>query len=134
MLLPYTSDDIKDFYVYYYEWIDYLNMMANPYNVIENYSLYETALREKFLEHQWDENNPIQVIWIPPFVMNKIIVGGDSALFDKYGSLKIFDEHGIRSSSCTVGLFLFCVKNIKDGTVIILSPFKLNISSYLMAD
>ncbi len=134
MLLPYRPDDIKDFYAYYYEWIDYLNMMANPYDVFENYSLYATALREKFLEHQWDENNPIQVVWIPPFVMNRIIVGGDSALLDKYDSLEIFNEHGIRSSSCTVGLFLFHVKNVENGTTIILSPFELDISSYLMID
>ncbi len=134
MLLPYLPDEIKNFYAYYYEWIDYLEMMADPYEIIDNYSLYETTLKEKFIEHQWDKNNPIHVIWIPPFIMNRILVGGENAFFKKYGTTTMFNGKGPRPSSCTLGLFLFHVKNVNDGTSIILSPFELNISSYLLAD
>lgn len=128
LLLNFNYQEISNFYHYEYEWIDYFNMMSTPSNIFENYDKYKKEIEKKFLEIGWDKKNPIQVIWIPPFMIPNILKGDINDFLDK---AKFID--GITPDNYqfwTLGLFLFHTKNKDQGESIILSPFELNIPYY----
>ncbi len=129
MNISYTEKEISNFYHYYYEWIDFLDLMYEPSKVIENYEGIENCLKEKFISVGWEQENDIKLIWIPPFAVGSIILGGDEAFLKKYGS-KIFDNGKLCPNAWTKGIFLFHAKNSSDGTSIILSPIELDIPNY----
>ncbi|MDP8162975.1 hypothetical protein QJU89_07750 [Pasteurella skyensis] len=127
----YTKEDIivADLYHYYYEWIDFLDFIFEPSEVIDNYSFIESDLKEKFVSVGWDQENNIGLIWIPPFAVGSIVLGGEQAFLEKYRP-KQCEEGNLRTDWWTKGLLLFHVKNKSDRTSIILSPIELEIPNY----
>ena len=47
MKLPYKPQDIRNFFAYSYEFIDCLDFMRNPDEIIENYIEYEKFIIER---------------------------------------------------------------------------------------
>lgn len=129
MKLSYKPDEVDKFYHYYYEWIDYLDAVMDPKNIIKEYLNFEDPLKSKFISVGWDEKNVIGVIWIPPFAVGSIVLGGEDSFLEKYSS-KVFDDCKLSPNAWTRGIILFHVKNVEDGTSIILSPIELDIPNY----
>lgn len=128
LLLNFSHQEISNFHHYEYEWIDYFGMMTTPSSIFDNYDKYKTEIEKKFLEIGWDKENPIQIIWIPPFMIPNILKIDINNFLDK---AKFID--GITPNNYqfwTLGLFLFHIKNKGQGESIILSPFELNIPYY----
>lgn len=129
MKIFYTANEINDFYYYRYEWIDYLECIHDPIMVIDNYIEIEQILKKKFSSIGWDKKNNIGVIWIPPFALGSIVLGGADKFLEKYGA-HTFNNGVLDANAWTKGLFIFHVKNISDGDSILLSPIELNIPGY----
>ncbi|MDP8180087.1 hypothetical protein [Pasteurella atlantica] len=128
----YTKENIiaADLYhYYYYEWIDFLDFIYEPSEVIDNNSFIESDLKEKFISVGWDQENNIGLIWIPPFAVGSIVLGGEQAFLEKY-SPTLFEKGNLQTYAWTRGLLLFHVKNKSDGTSIILSPIEFEIPNY----
>lgn len=128
LLLNFAPQEIESFHHYEYEWIDYLGMMTTPSNVFSNYDEYKVEIEKKFLKIGWDKENPIQVIWVPPFMIPNILKKETDSFLKQ---AKFID--GMTPDNYqfwTLGLFLFHVKNKNQGESIILSPFELNIPYY----
>lgn len=125
--LNFHHQEVHNFYHYQYEWIDFLGMMSAPSSVFANYDEYKNEIEKKFLQVGWDGKNPVQVIWIPPFVVPHILKNPEIFL----QQAKFID--GITPDNYqfwTLGLFLFHIKNKNQGVSIILSPFELHIPDY----
>lgn len=101
----------------------------DPKNIIKEYLNFEDPLKSKFISVGWDEKNVIGVIWIPPFAVGSIVLGGEDSFLEKYSS-KVFDDCKLSPNAWTRGIILFHVKNVEDGTSIILSPIELDIPNY----
>ena len=56
MKLPYKPQDIRNFFAYSYEFIDCLDFMRNPDEIIENYIEYEKFIIERIKNIGISEN------------------------------------------------------------------------------
>lgn len=146
MKLPYKPQDIRNFFAYSYEFIDCLDFMRNPYEIIENYIEYEKFIIERIknirvldnlhFESFDTDSYAIQAMWIPPFAIVDILENGLIQFETKQGihfSINEQEQCGLgvpTDKRWTMGLVLFHVKNIKSGESLILSPFQLSIPDY----
>ena len=146
MKLSYKPQDIRNFFAYSYEFIDCLDFMRNPYEIIENYIEYEKFIIERiknirvldnFHFESFDTDSyAIQAMWIPPFAIVGILEDGLIQFENKQGihfSINEQEQCGLgvpTDKRWTMGLVLFHVKNIKSGESLILSPFQLSIPDY----
>ena len=146
MKLPYKPQDIRNFFAHSYEFIDCLDFMRNPYEIIENYIEYEKFIIERIknirildnfhFELSDTDSYAIQAMWIPPFAIVGILVNGLIQFENKQGihfSINEQEQFGLgvpTDKRWTMGLVLFHVKNIKSGESLILSPFQLSIPDY----
>lgn len=104
-IINYSPENLKSFYQYMYEWIDNLNFTLNPSEILENASEYIDFASSLFLEMGWDGVGDIQLMWIPPFMLNT------QSNIDDY-----------------LGITIWHVKQEEDGFSWILSPIELPIS------
>lgn len=146
MKLPNKPQDIRNFFAYSYEFIDCLDFMRNPDEIIENYIEYEKFIIERiknigisenfYFELSDTDSYAIQAMWIPPFAIVGILVNGLIQFENKQGIHFSINEQeqcdlDIQTDKrWTMGLVLFHVKNIKSGESLILSPFQLSIPDY----
>lgn len=131
MEIFYKENEINEHYHYYYEWIDYLSFVKEPKSIIDNYSEIEQVLKNKFVSLGWDGINNIGIIWIPPFAVGSIVLGGADKFLEKYGAHTYNNNGVLHANAWTKGIFLFHVKNnIYDGHSILLSPIELDIPGY----
>lgn len=102
-------------YVYIFEWIDFLDF-CKPSQIAPNDPAYR-IIHQAFLNAGWKGNGILTEIWIPPFVVGKIL----NEPID-YGYNLI--------PSWTKGLILWHIKQEEDGLSFIGSVKKLSIAEY----
>lgn len=100
--IKYEPNELINFSLLTYEWIDNLNFTLNPNEVLPNSDDYVQVARELFLSAGWDGDGEIELMWIPPFMLE------NTKMENPY--------HGV---------ILWHVKQEEDGTSWILSPVKL---------
>lgn len=98
-IIDYAPEALKTFEVIAYEWIDNLNFTLQPAECLDNAQEYVTIANDIFLEHGWDGDGAIELMWIPPFM---------------------FDP--IRQPNFTMGVTVWHVKQLEDGLSWILHP------------
>ncbi len=101
-VISYGPDNLKDFKVYGFEWIDNLHFSQKPDKFLKHKAAqYVAVVRERFLEAGWRGDGDIELIWLPPFVFPF--------------SLRIPPE----------GVVVWHVKQEEDGISFLLSPIAL---------
>lgn len=131
--LPYTPEEIKTFFTYYYEWIDELSYTKRLDQLLTNYQKYEIEVKNKFLSAGWTGEGEINTIWIPPFLIAKIAKDGEEAFLRRFNDDKVLGRLTRSPNSWTRGLILWHVKQKEDGISFICSPIELSIPSYALA-
>lgn len=126
----YPPEDIRDFYIYRYEWIDVLDFQIG---FVENNETkaYLNEAKNKFLSCGWEGDGEIGLIWMPPFVLNTVIKGGSEKFIEKYGT-ESWKNGILVPTSWTRGVLIWHVKQTEGGLSYLLSPLELNISSYAL--
>lgn len=142
MKLPYKPEDVANFFAYSYEFIDCLDFLRNPYEIIEGYEEYEKFIIERInnieeiddFYFRLSNSHTIQAMWIPPFAVVGILANGIAQFENKQGihfSISEQKEQNIQTDKrWTMGVVLFHVKSIESGESLILSPFQLSIPDY----
>lgn len=101
-IISYPPETLRTYKVEAYEWIDNLNFTINPEECLENAEEYINIAREMFLDAGWDGDGKIELMWIPPFMLQ-----------------------GIQATASTLGVTIWHVKQFEDGTSWLLSPIEL---------
>lgn len=130
LVLPYFPEDIRNFFVYDYEWIDELFFLKKISNILEDYESYESEVRKKFTTRGLSGEGEINNIWIPPFAMSGIIKNREDGFLEKYHDSSLIGNLSKSLKSWTRGLLLWHVKQKEDGISFISSPFELDIPGY----
>jgi hypothetical protein len=126
MRLPYKPSQIKDFFVYQYEWIDDLSWIRAASSLVEDFSRYESEIITLLNINQWRGNGEIGLIWIPPFIADKIIVGGEQVFLDRHPPTVPLNSN----YSWAHGFAIWHAKQLEDGISFLCSPFELDIPAY----
>jgi len=98
-IITYPPEILKTFKVEAYEWIDNLNFTIRPEDCLANAEDYINIVKEMFLKAGWDGDGEIELMWIPPFMF-----------------------HEERKEEFTVGVTIWHVKQLEDGTSWLLFP------------
>ncbi|RZJ38389.1 MAG: hypothetical protein EOO18_03490 [Chryseobacterium sp.] len=130
MIIPYFPEDIKNFFVYDYEWIDELFFLKRIDEILDSYESYESELKKKFIDRGWSGEGEVNNVWIPPFAMSGIIKYGEDGFLKKYYDSSLVGNLEKSPKSWTRGLLLWHVKQKDDGISFICSPLELNIPGY----
>ncbi|RZJ14154.1 MAG: hypothetical protein EON50_07090 [Acidovorax sp.] len=130
LILPYSPEDIRSFFVYDYEWIDELFFLKRVDEILEDYASYEAEVKKRFIARGWNGEEEVNNIWIPPFAMCGIIKDGESGFLEKYYDASLIGNLSKSPKSWTRGLLLWHVKQKEDGISFISSPLELNIPGY----
>lgn len=101
-VIKYRAEELKNFKLYIYEWIDNLNFTFDPHLFLEDAEEYIKVASELFREKGWHGDGDIELIWIPPFMVSE------------YG----YNERAF-------GFVVWHVKQQSDGISWLLSPEKL---------
>ena len=101
-IISYPAEDLEDFHLYVYEWIDNLNVTLKPMDCSDHYREYEDIASKRFLDAGWHGDGTIGLMWIPPFIFP-------------------YDT----ANKATLGITIWHVKQEEDGTSWILSPIEL---------
>jgi len=97
-IISYPPETLRTFAVYSYEWIDNLNFTLDPKDCLENPDDYIDIAKDMFLEAGWDGDGIIELMWIPPFVLEQ------------------------QMTTNTLGVVVWHVKQLEDGISWILYP------------
>ncbi len=100
-VIDYPAEALETFHVYGYEWIDNLHFVLPAQSFVTDPTAYLGVARKRFLEAGWDGDGDIGVLWLPPFVFPM--------------TLRV----------PPVGVAVWHVKQIEDGTSWLLSPIEL---------
>ena len=98
-IITYPPETLRTFCVQAYQWIDNLDFTINPEECLKNAEEYISIAREMFLDAGWDGDGKIELMWIPPFVLQ-----------DR------------QTAESTVGVTIWHVKQLEDGISWLLSP------------
>jgi hypothetical protein len=101
MIIDYPAEALESFAVHGYEWIDNLYFTLPPSRFLADPSPYLAVARRKFLDAGWDGDGEIDLIWLPPFIFP------------------------LARRIPPVGIIVWHVKQLEDGTSWLLSPFRL---------
>jgi hypothetical protein len=101
-MINYSPEELRNFNLISYEWIDNLNFTLKPEDCLNNPKEYITIAKELFLKGGWDGDGEIELMWVPPFMI----------------------ENDFPDFSYN-GFVLWHVKQKEDGISWILSPIKL---------
>lgn len=97
-VIQYPQETLRTFVVYSYEWIDNLNFTLDPKECLENPNDYTDIVKDLFLDTGWDGDGSIELMWIPPFVLEQ------------------------QMTANTLGIVVWHVKQQEDGISWILHP------------
>ena len=98
-IIDYPPEKLRTFKVTSYEWIDNLCFTIQPEECIINAEEYVSFAKKMFLEHGWAGDGIVELMWIPPFVFDKV-----------------------ESAPSTMGITIWHVKQKEDGISWILYP------------
>jgi hypothetical protein len=70
-IINYPPENLRGFKVNMYEWIDNLNFTINPIDCLDNPEDYLVIAKEMFLKSGWNGDGEIQLMWIPPFLLER---------------------------------------------------------------
>jgi hypothetical protein len=70
-IIDYPPESLKNFDVTSYEWIDNLNFTLSPNDCLKNAEEYISIARQRFLEEGWHGDGEIELMWVPPFMLNE---------------------------------------------------------------
>ncbi len=98
-IITYPPETLRTFSVEAYQWIDNLNFTIDPEECLKNAEEYISIAREMFSDAGWDGDGKIELMWIPPFMLQ-----------------------GMRTEEFTVGVTIWHVKQLEDGISWLLSP------------
>lgn len=70
-IIDYPCDELYEFEIMAYEWIDNLNFTLRPEDCIKNADKYISIARTRFLESGWNGEGNIELMWIPPFMLKQ---------------------------------------------------------------
>ena len=98
-IITYPPETLRTFCVQAYQWIDNLNFTINPEECLKNAAEYINIAREMFLDAGWDGDGAIELMWIPPFMLQDRL-----------------------TAEYTVGVTIWHVKQLEDGVSWLLSP------------
>ena len=101
-IIDYPPEQLKNFEIMAYEWIDNLNFTINPKDCIENADEYISVAKQRFLEDGWDGDGNIELMWVPPFMLKQE-----------------------KQWSFTKGITVWHVKQLEDGISWLLYPKEL---------
>lgn len=68
-MINYSPDELKNFQVMSYEWVDNLNFTLAPDECLKNPEPYIQMVKALFLENGWQGDGDIRLMWIPPFCL-----------------------------------------------------------------
>lgn len=100
-LIQYDVDEIQNFHLYCYEYIDNLNFLIAPEKIIRDEESCEElcrAVKERFLVEGWEGTGKLALLWLPPFTLPFVTDGS------------------------TEGMVIWHVKQHEDGVSWLLSP------------
>lgn len=101
-VVPYGPEELRNFRVYGFEWIDNLHFLIDPQMFLGSRAeAYEEIAKERFLEAGWAGDGKIQLLWLPPFTFPL--------------NLDVAPE----------GVILWHVKQEEDGVSFLLAPLAL---------
>ena len=101
-IISYPPETLRSFRVVPYQWIDDLNFTISPEECVETAEEYISIAKEMFLNAGWDGDGEIELMWIPPFMLE-----------------------GERTAEFTVGVIIWHVKQLEDGISWLLTPIAL---------
>nr|WP_294782159.1 hypothetical protein [uncultured Flavobacterium sp.] len=101
-VIKYQPEELENFYLYIFEWIDNLHFALDPHIFLDNADDYIKKAEKLFKKAQWKGDGTIQLIWIPPFMFCDLGFG-----------------------SMAQGFVVWHVKQVEDGISFILSPERL---------
>lgn len=99
-VIEYPPEALASFLVYAFEWIDNLHFILPPGHFLPEPAAYIEVARAVFLKAGWHGDGEIGLLWLPPFVFP-------------------LESRG------WVGVALWHVKQVEDGTSWLLSPVEL---------
>lgn len=98
-IINYLPEELRNYEVLCYEWIDNLCFTIDPIDCLNNSEEYIKIAKEIFLEAGWHGDGKVELMWIPPFMFN-----------------------GIRTADSNLGVIVWHVKQNEDGISWILHP------------
>jgi hypothetical protein len=78
--IKYPPSALRAFKLTTHEWIDNLNFMFNPEDFLSNAEEYILVAKELFSKAGWQGDGEIQLIWIPPFMLDNTFTTNEDAL------------------------------------------------------
>jgi hypothetical protein len=69
-IIDYPPSNLKEFKVMTYECIDNLHFTLNPNECLANVDEYISIVKQRFLKEGWEGDGDIDLIWVPPFMLN----------------------------------------------------------------
>ncbi len=73
-IIDYPPEQLKEFEIMAYEWIDNLNFTINPKDCIENADEYISIAKQRFLDDGWDgDEKKKKKKWIIETILWKVI-------------------------------------------------------------
>ena len=112
-LINYSAEAMASFPIYLFEWIDNLHFIQAPDRFLPDASAHVEAARAAFHRAGWEGTGDVGLLWLPDFVFPKV------------------------SSSFSVGIILWHVKQVEDGISWLISPIELPfcaLNGYLSPD
>ena len=100
-IIKYKPETLKFYKVRAYEYIDNLCFTIAPSECLKNYTEYVKIVKEMFLEKGWRGDGEIELMWIPPFML---------------------EEPETDNEGCIHGITVWHVKQNEDGISWILHP------------
>jgi hypothetical protein len=111
-IINYLPQALHGFEVKLFEYIDNLHFTLTPSDCLESPDEYIEIARTKFLDAGWDGDGNIELMWIPPFVLNR-----EKTDFDTHGMVVWHvkqTEDGISWLLYPKGLFEWIIDPIHD--------------------
>jgi hypothetical protein len=68
-IIHYPPSKLNSFEVIMYEWIDNLNFTLKPKDYLDHANKYVSVAKTRFLEAGWYGDGDIELMWIPPFML-----------------------------------------------------------------
>ena len=107
-IITYPPETLRTFSVHAYQWIDNLNFTINPEECLNIAEDYVCIAKEIFLKAGWEGDGKIELMWIPPFMLQDRLTMGS-----------------------TLGVTIWHVKQLEDGVSWLLSPKSIAMSKLI---
>ncbi len=101
-VITYEPNELRNFRLFTHEYIDNLNFTFKPADFLSNADEYLKVASELFINAGWYGDGEIQLIWVPPFMLDEFTMNEDA-----------------------FGIVIWHVKQKEDGISWLLSPKEL---------